>query len=89
MSGAPRGVLLKRTLDDRSPSRRFDARALAQEIAELEQAVAPLKLFTAVRRRGPLVDVAVIAGKTAGQPSRPASASGGLASVSAWSPSSW
>lgn len=61
--GAPKqpGVLLSRQLDERSPSRRFDAQLLAREIEELERAVHPVKLLTAFRRKGPLVEVVVIA----------------------------
>lgn len=79
------GVLLRRTLDERSPTRRFDARALQQELEALQQAVAPAKLVTAVRRRGPLVEVAVMAAKQ-GELKR-AAVPAPATTVSAWRPS--
>lgn len=85
MSAPVRGVLLRRTLDERSPTWRFDARALQQELEALGRAVSPAKLLTAVRRRGSLVEVAVVtarAERVSAELKRPAAAT-----LTAWRPS--
>lgn len=87
---AQAGVLWRRVVDDRSPTRRFDARRLQQELAELRRAHAPLQLVTAIKRTGSQVEVAVIAasptrsGKAAG-----ASPSPGASRVTSWQPDPW
>ncbi len=87
---AQAGVLWKRVLEDRSPTRRFDARMLQQELTELRRTHAPLRLVTAIKRNGSQVEVSVIAasatraGKAAdAPPSAPKSR------VTSWQPDPW
>ena len=86
MSGTA-GILLERTLDDRSPSRRFDAAVIAREIEELERAVHPIKLVTAVRQEGPLTRIVVLAASPLRRGAGGARAAGNA--VSSWRREGW
>jgi len=84
------GVLLRRSLDQGSPTARFDARALQQELKELQQSLAPGRMITAVKRRGSKLEVSVLAASTPRATGvQPSKVSAGGASVTAWRPDSW
>ncbi|MDQ3262316.1 MAG: hypothetical protein M3Y59_01450 [Myxococcota bacterium] len=87
---AQAGVLWRRVLEDRSPTRRFEARRLQQELAELRRAHAPLRLVTAIKRTGSQVEVAVIAASPTRSPKAVAAPpSAGGSRVTSWQPDPW